>query len=325
MRTIEIRKKSGGVREIVIPSRQRKKACRAMIPDLQRIANKTCSDAVNGFMELRNTVTNALPHVGYKFTLTMDLESFFDTVTERNCGAKIAQRLGKAKVPELWYKGRAAQGLPTSPIVANLAAAQMDRDIECEIRHGGVATRHMSTPGTGVLFAGHDDRVTMTRYADDIAISYNDPSLNAVLIKLVTTIVERHGFKVNPKKTHLQCATAGRRIICGIAVDDVGVHPTRQTRRKLRAAKHNAQYGKVKTFPRRQWTRYVKTCKHRGVTPMAKAKWVRRWLWQRVRGLEEWIQCKLPSAGRRSALRIATTMDPRDALVRLAERQAGKP
>jgi hypothetical protein len=51
--------------------------------------------------------------------------------------------------------------------------------------------------------------------------------------------VRRCGFRENPRKTRIQWASRGRREIVGIMVDDA-VHVSRDFRRRLRAAKHNA-------------------------------------------------------------------------------------
>ncbi|MDE3078261.1 MAG: hypothetical protein KGJ86_22790, partial [Chloroflexota bacterium] len=51
----------------------------------------------------------------------------------------------------------------------------------------------------------------------------------------IPPIAERHGFKVNPKKTRFQDARFGRRCVTGIMVDQ-DIHVPRSTRRALRAA-----------------------------------------------------------------------------------------
>ena len=310
MKLVKIAKRSGGFRTICVPSAIRKRQCREIIPHLQRIVRAVCDlDCLHGFAELRSAVTHAARHVGYPITVSLDLADFFDTVTEKQHGAKTAlKRLPKEDYDRLWHDGIARQGLPTSPIVANIAAAEMDRQL--------LAMCKPITNGSRPIVYG--------RYGDNLDFSCDTEQSVAAILALVPGIVKAHGFKINEKKTHVQRASAGRRIITGVAVSETGIHPTRTLKRKLRAAIHNAETGHVKDFPKRQWTKYRKWCKFRGVDPMPKRQWLRRWLWQRVRGLQEWAQLKMPGAGKRSAIRIAETFEATDALAELACRKPVK-
>jgi hypothetical protein len=266
---------------------------------------------VHGFAELRSPVTNASKHVGYKITVSFDLADFFDTVDKVKHGKPMMAIGAEAKL--LWYKNTAKQGLPTSPIVANIAAAPMDQQIL-----DWLFFPHPGDPPRTVY------RTVYTRYADDLTISFDGAALIPQVLAAIPKIVESHGFKVNPKKTHVQFARSGRRIITGIGVDD-SIHPTRAFRRRLRAAIHNAKYGRVKHFPRRQWTRYTKVCRNKKWTRMNKKTWLLRWLNGRVKGLQEWAKLTPPNTGRRSAMRIATTYDAGDALAELSTRQTSQP
>lgn len=308
MKTIEIKKRSGGVRTVVCPSAKRKREARAMIPKLQAIVRAVCDlDVTHGFCELRSPITNAARHVGYQFTLSFDLADFFDTVKADRHGGAIKSKVLASEWPHLWHDGVAKQGLPTSPIIANIAAAGMDANILAITHDANVAQVNL--------------RFAYTRYGDDLAMSFNHAPLAEVLTRRVTQIVNDCGFKVNDRKTKLQSAASGRRIICGVAVDDHGIYPTRALKRRLRAAIHNAKTGKVKHFPRRQWTRYTKQCKHHGRTRLPKQVWLRRWLHARVRGLQEWAKLKMPSVGRRSAARIVETYEAGQALVEISQRK----
>lgn len=302
MKLHKIPKRSGGYRTICCPSAARKRLCRALIPNLQAIVRKLCDlDVVHGFAELRSPVTNAARHVGYQYTVSFDLKDFFDTVEMQKVKA-VQNTLYKP----CFHKGVAQQGLPTSPIVANIAAAEMDKQIQ----------DWLNTRATTCVY---------TRYADDLTVSFNDPDLIGDVKGIVAKAVHQHRFVLNEDKTTVQCARTGRRIITGVAVDDTGIYPTRKAKRKLRAAIHNAKTGKVKHFPRRQWTRYVKQCRLKGVKPKPQKVWLRRWLQARVRGLEEWIKLKPPITGRRSAGRIAEVYPPAEALAEIAARNHPRP
>ena len=58
------------------------------------------------------------------------------------------------------------------------------------------------------------------------------------ILFIVKQAVEQFGFKINTKKTKLQDIRNGRIIITGIAIDKKGIYPTRKTKKKIRAAKH---------------------------------------------------------------------------------------
>lgn len=118
----------------------------------------------------------------------------------------------------------AGQGLPTSPLMANIAAAPMDEDL---LALGDRRGRFRND-------------FVYTRYADDLTFSFDDPRVGAMLLAEVPEVAKRHGFEVNAKKTRWQSAKFGRRIVTGVAVDDKGLHPRREVRRRLRAARHQA-------------------------------------------------------------------------------------
>jgi hypothetical protein len=212
---------------------------------------------------MRNPVTNATPHVGYQYTVSFDLTDFFDTVRWHHVGGVLS---GASAVPqcEIFRDGAPRQGLPTSPLVANIAASL---NIDSWIMP---------------LIEGRDIRYT--RYVDDLTFSTNDLEMVKWLLVTIPPLIASTGFKVNRKKTRVQWAGAGRRIITGIAVDDKGVYATRAVRRKLRAAQHQGNADSI-------------------------------------RGLEEWCKMKLPAKGLltkrayNKAHKIAATEIPKDAAI----------
>jgi len=214
MKICKIKKgNSGKMRTIYVPSAEEKTVLRRLVGDLTRLAEKSCPvDVPHGFMRGRSAVTNAQSHVGHRFTLTMDLRDFFDSVTEIKLKGKVP-----AKILEMiLIDGAAKQGLPTSPAASNIAAAAMDKAI-------------LKWIGTA--------KIVYTRYADDLAFSFDNEELLTVIVGKIQEIVTRCGFSVAEQKTQFYDAQNGRRIICGVAVDDQ-IHPTRAIKRKLRAAIH---------------------------------------------------------------------------------------
>jgi hypothetical protein len=105
-------------------------------------------------------------------------------------------------------------------MIANIAAIPMDEAIRKMLSKSGC--RH-----------------AYTRYADDLSISLSDASIADEIVSKVRQIVQRCGFRVNPRKTRIQRSAGGRREICGVMVDACGIHISRRMRRSLRASHHN--------------------------------------------------------------------------------------
>lgn len=235
MHIVKIPKKDRRFRTIYVPNKDEKAFLRSFVPMLNQYVLQVCNtDVVHGFVPGRSPVTNALPHIGYDYTLSFDLEDFFDTVT----ADKLAGKLPDDLIDAILVDGAARQGLPTSPAVANIAAADMDEAILDFIRNTG-------------------EDIVYTRYADDLSFSFNNPQLLSVLKQEIPRIIQRFGFKVNTRKIRSQWSGAGRRVICGVAVDKDGIYAPRRVRRRMKAAFHQNR--------RRQ-----------------------------ARGLAEWCQLKLP-------------------------------
>lgn len=226
MRIIEISKGPGkGKRVIYAPNEAEMKALKAKIPALNEIMVRADKcDVQHGFRYGRSPLTNAKCHIGYDYTLTMDLKDFFDSVSLICAVAAMsAQVFADNRIKECLVDGAARQGLPTSPLLANIAASPMDNDI-------------MALRGKNGRF---EVNFVYTRYADDLTFSFNEYDLNPQWLReQVEQIAQKHGFNVNQSKTKLQSAKAGRRIITGIAVDYKAAYPTRRMKRRFRAAKH---------------------------------------------------------------------------------------
>ena len=217
MKVFHIQKPSG-VRTIYAPSRAERVALRALLPELEDIQKKVClSRVVHGFVKGRSPVTNAMAHQGRRYTLCMDLSSFFDTVDR----AKLEWAVPPALLDKILVDGAARQGLPTSPAAANIAAARMDTQID----------RWCKRQGRSVVY---------TRYADDLTISANERATIDQALVDIPPIIERWGFTIAHHKTHVYCADSGRRMVTGVAVDD-HLHPTRAAKRRLRAARHQGR------------------------------------------------------------------------------------
>ena len=157
-------------------------------------------------------IAGRLKHIGFKYTLTMDLVNFFDSIKREH----VSELIDKSILDLCLIEETPKQGLPTSPLIASIAFLKCDEAI------------------ANIL----NKNIVYTRYADDLAFSFNDLSIQYQLISEVTQIVESNGFLINTNKTKFQSYKNGRRIITGIGVDKDRLHPTRKILKKIRAAKH---------------------------------------------------------------------------------------
>ena len=236
MRIRKIPKGNGRFRTIYVPNAAEKRKLRALLPLLHELHAKLVDEhgtrgIAHGFVENRNPVTCALPHRGFQVTVSCDLENWFDTVSK--------QQLLAAGVPpevaeQITVDGFVRQGLPTSPVAANIAAVALDKNLMGKL---GILKAAMNAGE-----AGYDWQFIYTRYADDITVSFsmNEPYPTASIAGIKNFIfwaATECGWMIAEHKTHVQHAKSGRRIVVGIAVDD-RVQATRKTRRKLRAARH---------------------------------------------------------------------------------------
>lgn len=225
MRLLHIQKKPGSFRIVCAPDEKTKLELKSMVGKLEQKARAVCPEQVlHGFTLGKSPVTNAKAHVGYDHTLSFDLEDFFDTVGPQQLrGLLTKEEADKVLLDPGDGKGcRAMQGLPTSPAVANIAAAAMDRAILQAIHKSGFA-------------------IVYTRYADDLTFSFNALPARDWLKQEINSIVSRNGFKINKNKTHFQRAVVGRRVVTGVSVGETDVRAPRDVRRRLRAAMHQAK------------------------------------------------------------------------------------
>lgn len=289
MKVVKIRKKKGGYRTIYMPSDEEKEALRGYLSLLQNRALALDKHGVShAFTPGRSPVTNAIAHIGWRYTISFDLADFFDSVTPKN--AKFTReslfphgppnpfmKSAEDKAAEQFLAhealffpdGAARQGLPTSPSIANIAFAPADEDIMNLQQRGRFAKANFC----------------YTRYADDLTFSCDTMDMVRTLEDEVPKIVERYGFKINESKTRIQCAKAGRRIITGVGVGDKDVDLPRWVKRRIRAGQHQLKHGLRK----------------RCINRLLEAK--RRWkltlplklrLGMHVKGLKEWAKLKLP-------------------------------
>ena len=190
----------------------------------------------------RNTLQCVSHHLGAKTILKYDLKDFFFHINEKNiydiflslgyskavsfylarlCTTTKLPRELIAYVREAPYQqefsrrvGVLPQGAPTSPMLSNLMAYKLDQE----------------------LFSfSLSEKMTYTRYADDIIISSCD-KLSLDLIKTihreVNKIVKHNHFKLNKSKTRV-VKKGSRMILLGLGIDGEQPRIMRSRRKKI--------------------------------------------------------------------------------------------
>lgn len=265
--TFRVPKRTGGQRLILAPKRRMKAVQRRLLELLA--AKLPVSDHAHGFRKGRSVKTGAEPHVGRAVVLKLDLADFFPSVTfARVRGLLVALGYGypvatvlatlmtEAERQPVVVEGKrflvpigqrhAVQGAPTSPALCNAVALRLDR------RLAGLAR------SLGFRY---------TRYADDLTFSGDDTAAAARLLGGARRIVEAEGFTVNASKT--RAMRKGRRqTVTGVVVNDA-LGLSRQDRRRLRAAIHQADGSAARREELRGHVAYVRMLSPKQAEPLA--------------------------------------------------------
>ena len=114
--------------------------------------------------------------------------------------------------------GNLPQGAPTSPMLSNLIAVEMDEHLN-----------KIASASDG----------TYTRYADDLIISFanaNKDVCGAVLVA-ARAVLGKYGFVLNRKKTRV-LGPGARKVVTGLVVNDSQPRLKRQTKNHIEVALH---------------------------------------------------------------------------------------
>ena len=231
--TFEVPRRNGRARRIDAPVRTLKFIQRLIHESLSRIYRP--HRAVHGFLAERSIVTNAREHVGRQYVLNVDLADFFPSITRKRvhrCLIGEPYRLNR-KVANLIAAlstnayARLPQGSPSSPVIANMVAADLD-----------AALANLC----GEL------RCRYTRYADDITISTvrneMSPDLarypnaqgtgQVILGDKLVAVIENNGFRINHLKSRMYSYWT-RQTCTGLVVNGEKPSPSRAYIRRLRS------------------------------------------------------------------------------------------
>ncbi|KRB88444.1 hypothetical protein ASE07_17840 [Noviherbaspirillum sp. Root189] len=132
------------------------------------------------------------------------------------------------------YVGHLPQGAPTSPLLANLAVYDLDKELSLLARQNGMI---------------------YTRYADDITFSSVTSTWSrAKAVQLLCdghAKLKSHGFWPNHAKAHI-VSPGSRKIVLGLTVDGTAPRLTKQFKNTLRAHIHYLERFQLSNRPPHQ-------------------------------------------------------------------------
>lgn len=220
--TLRIAKKEPGKYRILHNPDEQMRLAQYLI--LRKVLSKfEIPDYIYAFEVGKNIPEMAAKHVGKKVVVSLDIKDFFPSIKQTRLldiflAAGVHPTAAVTLSEICTYKAFVPQGALTSPKVSNIVAAKS---------FGPEVKEYCDQHG-----------YTMTIYADDITISSDDyvEDINS-LLSTITGIVEKHGFRVNRKKTKVM-SDRKRQWICGV-VTNVKTNLLRAQRLQLRAIVHN--------------------------------------------------------------------------------------
>ena len=227
-KTFQIRKRSGGLREINAPCYQL--GILLYLINILLKAIYTPNSCVTGFVEGRSIVMNASMHTGHHYVFNIDLENFFPSIPQARVWARLqldpfnfSTEIASIVAGLCCHTNAEGtqnvlpQGAATSPLLTNAICDKLDR------RMLGVARK----------FGLH-----YSRYADDMTFSsmHNVYQEDSEFRNEIKRIIEEQGFKMNDKKTRL-LRDGQRQEVTGLTVNE-NVNLTKKYIRDLRCILH---------------------------------------------------------------------------------------
>ncbi|TFD45695.1 RNA-directed DNA polymerase [Cryobacterium frigoriphilum] len=187
--------------------------------------------AAHGFVPGRSAVTGAARHTGAAVVISLDLTSFFASVSAQNIYGTL-RRVGYPEAVAYSLTGLCTHAVPPRVIAAMppggdpgeraalrraLASAHLPQGAPTSPVLGNLAIRRLDARLDGWAEAAE---ATYTRYADDLAFSGGDALHRRAdaFVRGVTRLVTAEGHTVNPHKTRVRPASV-RQSVTGIVVN----------------------------------------------------------------------------------------------------------
>lgn len=229
-RTVLIPKHNGQTRKLHVPDSLLKTVQRKIAEVL--LFHEPISDHACAYRPGVSVKHNALPHVGQKILLNLDIRDFFGSITYARVKryvfpeGKYSEQLRVLLTLLCVYPDSLPQGAPTSPIISNIVMRDFDEKIGdwCGQR-----------------------KITYTRYSDDMAFSGDfDPR---EIIETVELELNRMGFFLNTEKTRI-IRDGRRQSVTGIIVNHKTAVPA-DFRRSIRQTVYYCRKYSVSAHQRR--------------------------------------------------------------------------
>lgn len=209
-KSFKVPKKNGKFRLIENPNKDLKALQRKLNYILQCLYFPNATNAAYGFLESpkdhahpRNLANHARNHLNATTMLNVDLKDFFHQVKSKriahflsthpyNLVKDVVNIITKLVV----LQDRLPMGAPTSPILSNICASELDQTLErfCNKQH-----------------------ITYTRFADDLTFSSNKNNINPDTQKKLFEIIESNNFLMNTTKIK-RFGPNDKKVVCNLVV-----------------------------------------------------------------------------------------------------------
>jgi hypothetical protein len=218
--------KGKGFRQIAAPKIALKIIQKWIATQLERLYSP--QEHVFGFVAGRSHIAAASKHCGARWVLSLDIKDFFPSTPQFVIQAVFTNlgygRVGADVLSSLCcLHGVLPQGAPSSPVLSNLALAEVDS------RLSELATRR---------------NATVSRYADDIVLSGSDDYPEDLLEEVSQLFVDTP-WQLSRQKTKLS-KSPSRLKVHGLLVHGEKIRLTKGYRNKIRALRHSYAAGKIR-------------------------------------------------------------------------------
>lgn len=233
------KKRRGEKRTIAQPAREIKRLQRYIVETL--LAQYPVHEAAIAYREGRSIRDNAGPHAGEGYLLKLDFKDFFHSIQESDFRQLILRynplaldevEIGLVGRILFWKRERRDKlilsiGAPSSPAVSNILLYEFDQEVSelCK-----------------------QERVTYTRYADDLTFSASEGGALAQIERGIGRIcqsISSPKLRINRKKTVHASKAAARRVTGLVLTNDGTVSIGHQRKRELHSAVHRFKHRKL--------------------------------------------------------------------------------